>query len=218
MNIEINLSESDILLVSFGGLALELNMPIPEFKRVMTPLNMNKVFVTDENRCWYYKDMEDLIHELKKLISDMNPKYTIFFGNSAGGYAAILYGILLEVDRVMSFQGQTFLSKKSREKYNDKRWINDVVNAQKYVDDEDYLDLWNHDKKCRTIVEFFYCENFNESRIHAELFYEKTKYLNVVLNKYQCPSENLASWKRNTGELLSIFQDRIGESDGSSIE
>ena len=210
MNIEINLNDSDVLLVSFAGLALQLNMSIPEFKRVTTPLNMNKVFVTDENRSWHYKDMKDLIYDLKKLISDLNPRCTIFFGNSAGGYASILYGTLLEVDRVMAFQPQTFLSKKSREKYNDKRWIRDVVNAQKYAD-EDYLDLWNHDKKCKTIIELFYCENFKESKIHAELFYEKTKYLNVILNGYQCPSYNLAYWKKNTGELLSMFQTRIGD-------
>lgn len=211
MNIEVNLAESDILLVSFAGLALQLNMSIPEFKRIMTPVDVNKAFVTDDSRSWYYEHMNDLIYQLKNLISDINPKLTIFFGNSAGGYASILYGILLEVDRVMAFQAQTFLSKKSREEYNDKRWWCDVVKAQKYVDDENNLDLWNSDKKCKTIVELFYCKNFNESNIHAEVFYEKTKYLNVVLNGYECPSYNLANWKRNTGKLLSLFQDRIKE-------
>jgi len=210
MNIEINLTDSDILLVSFSGLALKLGMPIPEFKRVITPLNVNKAFLIDEDKCWYYKIKKDVIHELKKLIYNVNPKYTVFFGNCAGGYASILYGVLLEVDRIMAFQTQTFLSKKSREKYKDKRFIREVLKAQKYAD-EDYLDLWNHDKKCKTVVELFYCENFYDSKIHAELFYEKTNYLNVVLNKYNCPSYYLAHNLKNKGDLLSVFQKRIGD-------
>jgi hypothetical protein len=208
--IEVNLVDSDTLLVSFGGFALYVGMPISEFKRVMTPLNVNKAFLIDKDRCWYYKIMQDVKHELKELIYHVNPKYTIFYGCSAGGYASILYGLLLEVDRVMVFQTQTFLSEKYRKKYKDQRWETEAHEAQNYAK-EDYLDLWNHDKQCKTVVELFYCENFYHSKIHADLFYKKTNYLNVILNKYECESYPLARNLKNKGELLSIFQDRMGE-------
>lgn len=209
--IEVDLVDSDILLVSFGGLALYVGMPIPEFKRVMTSLNVNKAFLIDEDRCWYYKNMKDVKYKLEELIYHVDPRYTIFYGCSAGGYASILYGLSLEVDRVMVFQTQTFLSQKSRDEYKDQRWKVEASEAQKYAE-EDYLDLWNHDKKCKTIIELFYCENFYHSKIHADLFYEKTNYLNVILNKYECGEEYaLARKLKNKGELLSIFQDRMGE-------
>lgn len=213
--IEVNLTDSDILLVSFGGLAFQVGMPIPEFKRIMTPLNVNKAFLVDKDRCWYYKIMKDVEYELRELIYNVVPRYTIFYGCSAGGYASILYGLLLEVDRVMTFQAQTFLSQKYREKYKDHRWKTEAFKAQQYVD-EDYLDLWNHDKKCKTIIELFYCENFYHSKIHADLFYKNTNYLNVILNEYKCESYPLARNLKNKGELLSIFQDRIGDQNGYS--
>ena len=211
--IEVDLIDSDILLVSFGGLSLAVGMPIPEFKQVMTPLKVNKAFIIDRDLCWYYKIMEDVKNELQELIHRTHPKYTIFYGCSAGGYASILYGLLLEVDRVMVFQAQTFLSKKSREKYKDNRWEPQASKAQQYVD-EDYLDLWNHDKKCKTIIELFYCKNFYHSKIHADLFYEKTNDLKIVLNEYECESYPLARNLKNEGKLLSIFQKRIGDQYG----
>lgn len=208
--IEADLVDSDILLVSFAGLAFYVGMPIPEFKRVTTPLNVNKAFLIDRDRCWYYKNMKDVKYELEELICHVNPRYTIFYGCSAGGYASILYGLSLEVDRVMVFQTQTFLSQKSRKKYKDQRWKTEAFEAQQHAE-EDYLDLWNHDKKCKTVVELFYCENFYHSKIHADLFYEKTNYLKIILNRYECESYPLARNLKNKGELLSIFQDRIGE-------
>jgi hypothetical protein len=206
----VNLTDSDILLVSFGGLAFYVGMPIPEFKRVVTPLNVNKAFLIDKDRCWYYKTMQDVEQKLKELIYHVGPRYTIFYGCSAGGYASILYGLLLEVDRVMAFQTQTFLSEKSRKKYKDQRWKTEVFKAQSYAGEE-YLDLWNHDKQCKTVIELFYCENFYHSKIHADLFYKKTNKLKIILNKYECESYPLARNLKNKGELLSIFQKRMGK-------
>jgi hypothetical protein len=208
--IEMQKSNSDILLVSFGGLALQVGMRIPEFKTLLTPIDVNKAFFIDEDRCWYYSTYIDVINELKELISSNNFKHIIFYGCSAGGYAAILFGLLLEIDRVMAFQTQTFLSRKSRKKYNDKRWQREVEKVYLYSH-QDQLDLWyyNYHKTYKTIIELFYCENFEKSKIHAELFYEKAPDLNIVLNKYQCDSYPLARELKQRGELLQIFKDRL---------
>jgi hypothetical protein len=211
--IDTYLTDSNSLLVSFGGLALQYGMPVPEFKRILKPIDVNKIFVIDEYRCWYYTIYEDVINELRNLIDKIQPLNTIFFGCSAGGYASILFGLILEVDRTMSFQTQTFLSQKSRQKYKDVRWEKEVNIAYKYSNGKE-LDLWNHDKECKTVIELFYCEDFYISKIHAELLYEKTNYLNIVLNKYQCgDSYPLARNLKESGDLLKIFKCRLEKMD-----
>ena len=49
--LEINREKSDLLLVSFGGLAHQVGFPIPEFKRILNPVKTNKAFFVDKNRC-----------------------------------------------------------------------------------------------------------------------------------------------------------------------
>jgi len=204
--IDIYLNKSDVLLVSFGGFALQVGMAIPEFKNLLTPIDVNKVFLIDEDRCWYYTIHKKVINDLRKLIDSNNFKNIIFYGCSAGGYAAILFGLLLKIDRVMAFQTQTFLSRESRKKYNDKRWLPEIEKLYSYSQ-QDQLDLWNY--KCKTLIELFYCENFRESKIHAELFYEKASDLNIILNKYQCDDYPLVKELKRKGKLLQIFKDRL---------
>ena len=76
---------------------------------------------------------------------------------------------------------------------------------------QDQLDLWyyNFHKKYKTLIELFYCENFEMSKIHAELFYQKAPDLNIILNKYQCDAYPLARELKQKGELLQIFKDRL---------
>ena len=49
---------------------------------------------------------------MNELICESNAKKVVFLGNSAGGYAAILFGVLLQVDSVYAFSPPTLLRKK----------------------------------------------------------------------------------------------------------
>lgn len=206
--IEVIREKSDILLVSFGGLALQVGFPIPEFKRILSPINLSKIFVVDQYRCWYYRIIDEVTKELQKLIDELKPKRTIFFGVSAGGYASILFGTMLQVDHVMAFNTQSFLSPEMRIKYKDTRWpdqINDVYKYHKNLP----LDLWKYDKKCKTFIELFYCENYYLYKTHSEVFNKRTKKFNIKMNPYKCKNSALAKNLKNSGELFNIFLKRI---------
>lgn len=43
-------------------------------------------------------------------------------GTSAGGYAALLFGYLLEADTAVAFAPQTFISPQERKRYGETRW------------------------------------------------------------------------------------------------
>jgi esterase/lipase len=71
---------------------------------------------------------------VKKEISGY--KNVIFLGTSSGGYAAILFGSLLNVNSVVAFTPQTVrLDKNIDEKYRDiSQYINDSTNYYLYGD------------------------------------------------------------------------------------
>lgn len=107
--------KNDKLIVSFGGARINkmqkfesadtLNKMFPEY---------SKLFIIDRKSCWYHKGIqgksqciETTLEYLKNIIN----LYTevTFIGVSMGGYAAILFGSLLNVKRVIAFIPQTIL-------------------------------------------------------------------------------------------------------------
>ena len=91
------------LIIAFGGMVGGLSEPVYEFKKYLTThFNCHFIFIKDRYQCWYFKGIYGLGHNftksvkrLKKLISKIKYSKIITLGTSAGGYAAILFGILL---------------------------------------------------------------------------------------------------------------------------
>jgi hypothetical protein len=97
-------------MLSFG------QMPKYEFLNTLTSWfpAYNLKFFTDHNKRWYHKGFRDLttnipesVSYLEKIISGYNK--VVFIGNSAGAYAALLFGSILNVSTVIAFQPQTLL-------------------------------------------------------------------------------------------------------------
>ena len=72
------------------------------------------IFLRDIKKQWYIEGINAKINtpELLKafLVEETKGFSTVMLGSSAGGYAAVLYGSILNVERVYSFNGQTELN------------------------------------------------------------------------------------------------------------
>jgi acetyl esterase/lipase len=55
--------------------------------------------------------------------ADAGVERTVTVGSSAGGYAALLFGHLLEVDEVLAFASQTFLDPALRDRHGENRHL-----------------------------------------------------------------------------------------------
>lgn len=109
----------DMLFVTFSGRQQGLaNMTTFEFRNFLEEnfSNYDKIFCRDEKVQWYNfgitgltKDINDTLDFLHQKISKY--KKVIFIGSSMGGYAAILFGSILNVDTIIAFRPQTFLNK-----------------------------------------------------------------------------------------------------------
>jgi pimeloyl-ACP methyl ester carboxylesterase len=121
--------ESSTLLILFGGIAGGVSMPVFEFFRLTSNLPVKKVFLRDPRRAWYQRGIPgigdssaDVRRFVSAAIERADVDRVVMAGASAGGFAAVLYGVLCGVDEVIAFSPQTFIDAENRMRSGDSRW------------------------------------------------------------------------------------------------
>jgi hypothetical protein len=106
------------VLFVFSGLADQLQLPLPIFHRLVAPLDAHIVYLRDFDRTLYLLGMSELgadlpstISALRDLVASIGGEEIFTFGNSAGGFAAVRYGIDLGAKAVLVSGGPTNLER-----------------------------------------------------------------------------------------------------------
>jgi hypothetical protein len=130
-------SPSSTLLVAFGGLPGHIGMPPFEFFNISQDLSVKKAYLRDLDRAWYHAGVRGLgdnpqqvTEKLREAIARADASKVVFAGNSAGGWAALLFGALVDVDLVLAFSPQTTLQEKELRAANDTRWDRALIRAR----------------------------------------------------------------------------------------
>jgi len=130
-NIDFKISyKSNKLYIFFGGINGRIGgLPPFEFYKVSKTLDASKIYLRDIHQTWYQNGFPNLTnncYETKNLLQnkiyEINPEETIFVGNSMGGFAAILFALLIGRGKVIAFLPQTFISLPKRIYHGDSRW------------------------------------------------------------------------------------------------
>jgi hypothetical protein len=141
---KINQVKTDTLFVSFSGYAKQYGgIPRFEFVNFFTKYfqDINRHFYVDTYKSCYHKgisgisnNIDETVKYLKNEIKDY--KNVVFLGCSGGGYAAILFGSLLNVTSVIAFTPPTIrYDKNIDEKYRDiSKYINTTTKYYLYGD------------------------------------------------------------------------------------
>jgi hypothetical protein len=121
--------DSPAIVVAFGGLTTEGQVPTFEFFRFLSTFGARYVLLRDHEQAWYQlgargvADTVDGIGEhLASLLSPAELRHAVFTGGSMGGYVALLLGSRLRVGEVQAFAPQTFISRVLRRYHKDFRW------------------------------------------------------------------------------------------------
>lgn len=186
---------SDLIIITFGGYANKFGgIPPFEFLNFLKKHfdNTDKQFYIDIYSCCYAKGIGGITNNIEETVQHLSEqikgyKKVVFIGTSAGGYAAILFGSLLNVDVVIGFIPTTIIRKANVEcKYKN---LSSIVNqTTKY-----YLYADTKIKDTMSSHHISHCENV---AIHP----------NVVVNKlFDLKLKEM----RNSGELLKIFNKHI---------
>jgi hypothetical protein len=212
-------NNSDILFVLFSGMGFGNSKPTFIFNNFLKKYkNIDKLFLRDLKYSYYLTGLNNLTTDLestlsflnKKFIKNKNYKKIVGIGCSAGGYASILYGILLNFDKVISFSPQVVLNNKKIDIIKDTYYApNECKRLIKYRKDNFY-------KKCLDLKNFIpfninveiHCGKYTKNgcdRRHA--LYIKHKNCNVI--EYNSNSHIIALELRNNGILKKIFDNEI---------
>lgn len=155
------------LIISFSGQGGLLGqVPVFEFLKFLhnNKPDVDKLFIIDKHRCWYQKgienrstDIESTVEFLRKKIQ--NYKEVIFIGASSGGYAAILFGSLLSIKKVIAFFPQTnlegILNYQNKKYFNLKQYINKKTKYYLYADySKNKSDRIHHTDHCFNLSKF----------------------------------------------------------------
>jgi pimeloyl-ACP methyl ester carboxylesterase len=170
---------SRTLLVAFGGMQGELGMPVFEFFKSTRDIPVKRLFVRDVRQSWYHGGLSgddatltDATESLRELIAREDVDRLVTVGNSAGGYAALVFGTLLGAETVLSFSPQTVLDLDAWRAMKDGRWEKQLRPlAEVDALDPRWTDLRSALPQARSALtryEIFFDETHRLDRLHAE--------------------------------------------------
>jgi hypothetical protein len=176
---------SDTLLIAFGGMRGQLGLPPFEFFRSTGSIPVKRLFVRDLEQVWYHRgvpghgsSLEEFASSLVQILERERVTRLVLAGNSAGGYAALVFGGLLAADHVLAFAPQTVLEPDVLAEWDDHRWdeqLQDLLDTGRL--DRGWADL-REALPARAPVagreprlsesDVFYDASFAIDRLHAE--------------------------------------------------
>lgn len=204
-----------IIFVLFSGLGVGANPPTFIFSKFLSNYtNVDKLFLRDLGKQWYLNGLGGISSNVEQTADFLREKIdgyarAVFIGCSAGGMAAILYGELLQPDKVLAFAPQTVLSDAKEKEYNDTRWLDYLRVLRQNVADPEYLDL-----KCMepysARIDIHYSSGCEVDRLHAGRIAGK----NLKLFSHDGTDGHLiALHLRDNGSLRTIIENEIVADD-----
>jgi len=182
------------MIVSFGGYAPQCQEAPREFSKFLETNfpNEKTLFVSDATCSTYHKGIKGLTTNIEETVEYLRTQIegcdnVIFIGTSGGGYAAVLFGSLLNVNHVLAFVPPTILYRDDK----DPRYKNLAPLINSTTQYHIFGDTSIRDPRdCHNIL---HCKNICVKP-------------NVVLVK----KDRLdLKQMRDSGELLQIFQEII---------
>lgn len=204
------------LLIAFGGISGGLGVPPFEFFKATEDLDVNKIWLRDLSQSWYHsgqpsvsRNINGTARFLRRMVDKLRSDHVVIFGNSMGGYAAILFGILINADAVHAFSPHTNITSSKDIRYKDKlRYVHDNF-SNKFFDlrsvmrSTDYLCDFNL---------YFGSQNKLDKKHAMHLEGEQ----NVTLNSYDFDGHGLIKVLKKSGELRNIIISSINNAPRKS--
>lgn len=193
------------LLIAFGGMAGSLGLPPFEFFNVTQDLAVNKIYMRDLSQTWYHswilgisKNIDETTSFLQNKIYESGTSKVIVAGNSMGGYAALIFGILIRANVVHAFSPHTNLNQLKLIRNKTKminvhnNYTNEYFDIKKVMKSHKGLGMFNL---------YFDSANMMDSKNARYLKW----FRNVTLHSFAEGGHQIARVLRDSGELRNII-------------
>jgi pimeloyl-ACP methyl ester carboxylesterase len=205
-------SESKTMLVAFAAMSPLMPPPFHLFEAT-SDLPVKRLFVRDPARVWYQHgvpgfgdSIDEVAASLRAIIDEQDVARLVAMGSSAGGYAALAFGSLLEADLVIAFSPQTILDRTWLTEVGDQRWPGHFKNlAALGGPDPRWIDLRDalpRERRPGTTFEVRYPSPHEEDARHAERL-DGVPGLELI--GHERGYHNFIRGLRDRGELREIF-------------
>lgn len=143
----------EILVIAFGFVSWTTRPAFDFFGRLKkleqsSGRHINKILLRDSGNAWYQRKIKDIgehpdetAESLRMLIEAIAPSQVITIGQSMGAYAAIMYGLLLDVHQVIAFGPLSFLDVRMARLYHERRWLTVMQELAQDPPPSAYFDL-----------------------------------------------------------------------------
>lgn len=119
--------DSETLIVFFGSMGSHTRKDF-EWQGSSQHVGEKRLYLKDPHSVWYQKgisglgrNIDETAHWLRGVYERVGAKRIVHFGVSGGGYAAMLFGWMLNVNSVVAISPRTYLDLKNRRKNGDYR-------------------------------------------------------------------------------------------------
>lgn len=209
-----HISQKDVpLVLSFSGRLTgerRLSWGHFEFLKSFYGKEYNLFFARDRAHRWYQEGSlglgdtpQAVADAIATHLAPVARSRSIALGNSMGGYAAILFGLLLKLDKVVAFAPQTFIGAELRKQHHDDRW-DDEISAIAHMGYPDLLPLVEATPNTRIAI--YFSKDSALDRLHAERL---AGCANVSLHWLEGDDHNIARALKNIGMLGEVIDREI---------
>jgi hypothetical protein len=205
--------DSATLVIAFAGLKGFLGgFPAFEFRKILSSVDVKSAFFRDHYAAWYHRGVVDVgpgidsvVDRLRQLRGEADR--VVMVGNSAGGYAALLFGALLGCE-VYAFSPQTFIDPELLREAGDNRWDEELaVLLESGCFDPRYGNLAPLLEKSDGRFEIFYGALDAIDWKHIEPVRDLER---VTVNRIENCDHRVVRHLRDTGWLLSFLRGMAG--------
>jgi pimeloyl-ACP methyl ester carboxylesterase len=204
---------SRTMLVAFAAMSLSKPPPF-HFFEFTTGLPVKRLFVRDPALVWFQHGLpglgttiDEVAASLKAIVDEQEIDRLVMIGSSAGGYAALAFGSLLEADLVLSFSPQTILDRAWMDEAGDSRWPRHFKSLDalggpdpRWVDLRDALP---RERRAGTAYEVHYPSGNEQDARHAERL---AGLPGVRMVGHERGYHNFIQGLRDQGELAEILR------------
>jgi len=201
-----------VLFIVFSGLRRSPGeKPGFSFIHITGELPAKKLFVRDLTKAWYLRGLpgitrgvEDTAGFFRDEIKSTGAERVVMAGYSLGGFAAMLYGTLINANEVQAFSPQTFVSLRQRIRHGDHRWNRYALKLPLSTPMR-FRDLRSTLMKSRATTQHHvhFAQDSRLDILHAK---HVEGLPNITLHSHAEGRHRLVTALRDSGILMQIFQ------------